>query len=289
MAQEFEKRYGRKDAEINFDIIAHSMGGLLLRYYLRYGSTPLPEDGSLPALSWAGAEHVDRAVLVAAPNAGSVEALIQLVKGRRFAFLLPRYDAGVLGTMPGLYELLPRTRHAAVVDRADPTGPPLDIFDPSEWARMGWGLASPGQDPVLRKLLPDVDSAPERRRIALDHLSKVLAHAKQFQAALDVPASPPEGLSLHLFAGDAERTPAVVEVEGPTGKLKIREYGAGDGTVLRSSALMDERVGGEWRRGVVSPIDWSGVTFVFSDHLDMTRDPAFTDNVRYRLLEAPRR
>ena len=51
---------------------------------------------------------------------------------------------------------------------------------------------------------------------------------------------------------------------------------------------MDERVGGEWRPGLVTPIDWSGVTFVVGDHLALTRNPSFTDKILYRLLEAPR-
>ena len=37
-----------------------------------------------------------------------------------------------------------------------------------------------------------------------------------------------------------------------------------------------------------SPIRFSGVMFLFSDHLGMTKDPAFSDNVLYILLEQPR-
>ncbi len=58
--------------------------------------------------------------------------------------------------------------------------------------------------------------------------------------------------------------------------------------MLRSSALMDERVGGEWRPWLVSPIAWTQVHFIFRDHLGLTQDPAFTDNVLYILLEDPR-
>ncbi len=43
------------------------MGGLVLRYYLRYGAQPLPEDGSIPRLTWAGAANVANAILVATP------------------------------------------------------------------------------------------------------------------------------------------------------------------------------------------------------------------------------
>jgi hypothetical protein len=280
---ELRRRYGRIDRPVKFNVIAHSMGGLLLRYYLRYGSEPLRSDGALPPITWAGAADVEKAVLVATPNAGSVQAFRQLVDGASFSFILPTYPPAVLGTMPSIYELLPRTRHQAIVE---PSGDPIDVFDPGVWERHGWGLLSPSQDAVLRQLLPDAPTASDRRRIAVDHLRKVLARARQFQAALDVPASPPAGLSLYLFAGDAEKTPAVVEASEDG--VRVRAYGPGDETVLRTSAVMDERVGREWRPGLVTPVDWSGVTFVVGDHLAVTRNPSFTDNVLYRLLEAPR-
>lgn len=288
VAAELAKRYGIQNADVRFDIVAHSMGGLLTRYFLRYGDADLPEDGSLPALTWAGARYVDRAVLVGTPNAGSVNALVNLVEGTQLAFILPRYPPAIVGTMPSLYQLLPRTRHGAVIEDGGSPGPPVDLYDPAVWERQGWGLAAVDQDPVLRWLLPEVEDQAARRRIALDHLRKALARAKQFHAALDVPASPPRGLRLHLFAGDATPTPAVLAVDRATGKLAVRTEGPGDGTVLRSSAIMDERTGRPWTRGVTSPVAWDDVTFVFSDHLGMTRDPAFTDNILYRLLESPR-
>jgi hypothetical protein len=36
------------------------------------------------------------------------------------------------------------------------------------------------------------------------------------------------------------------------------------------------------------PIPWTGVFFLFSDHLGLTRDPVFVDNVVYLLLEDAR-
>jgi hypothetical protein len=231
---------------------------------------------------------VDRAVLIASPNAGSAQALLQLVEGTKLAAVLPRYPPAVLGTMPAVYQLLPRTRHGAVVEGRSAGGRRLDIFDPELWARHGWGLLAPDQEPILQWLLPDVPAPVDRRRIATDHLAKSLARARQFHAALDRPAPTPPGLSLHLFAGDAEPTAAVLGVEPATGRIEVVEQGPGDGTVLRTSAVMDERVGREWSPGLTSPIGWTGVTFLFADHLALTRDPAFTDNVLYRLLEAPR-
>jgi hypothetical protein len=59
--------------------------------------------------------------------------------------------------------------------------------------------------------------------------------------------------------------------------------------VLRSSALLDERVGQPWEPRLRSPIPWTQVHFLFTDHLGLTRDPAFTDNVLFLLLEDARR
>ena len=51
---------------------------------------------------------------------------------------------------------------------------------------------------------------------------------------------------------------------------------------------MDERLGQTWTPTLRSPIDWTHVTFLFANHLGITRDPVFTDNLLYLLLEAPR-
>lgn len=281
---ELLRRYGIQRDDLKFDVIAHSMGGLLLRYFLEYGDAELPADGSTPVPTWAGASFVSRAVFVATPNAGSVEALANLVDGVSFSWLLPRYAPPLIGTFPSLYQLLPRARHHAVVDEH---GAALDPLDLETWQRFGWGLASRDADPELAVLLPDVHEPAERRAIALDQLAKSLTRARQFQAALDVPTAPPPGLTLHLFAGDAEPTPAVLSADAD-GKLSIVRSAPGDGTVLRTSAIMDERETGSWQPRVVSPIAWTDLTFVFADHLALTRDPAFTDNVLYRLLESPR-
>ncbi|MGB8224020.1 MAG: hypothetical protein WCF10_15640 [Polyangiales bacterium] len=44
------------------DIVAHSMGTQLVRWYLQYGTAPVPSDGSLPELTWAGVRYLERVV-----------------------------------------------------------------------------------------------------------------------------------------------------------------------------------------------------------------------------------
>lgn len=164
----------------------------------------------------------------------------------------------------------------------------MDLFDPEVWVRLGWGLADPEQDYVLGWLLPDVPEAEKRRKIALDHLTKSLERGREFQEALDIPARPPEGLRLYLIAGDAILTGSGVKVDTGSGKFEVSDYNPGDGTVTRSSALMDERVGNYWTPNLVSPVKWSNVMFLFTDHLGLTKSPAFSDNVLFILLEEPR-
>jgi hypothetical protein len=227
-------------------------------------------------------------VLVGTPNAGSAKALRQMVEGKQTSRLTPDYASAILGTMPAGYQLLPRGRHGVLVDAEDPSVTIDSLFAPEFWQRMEWGLADPEQDAVLQQLLPDVEDARERRRIALDHQRKSLERAEQFTEALDVPATPPPSTEIALIAGDAEPTLSRLAVDRTTGELDEVGEAPGDGTVLRSSALMDERVNGTWQPMLDSPIQWAQVTFLFADHIDMTRDPAFTDNLLYYLLEAPR-
>ncbi len=285
--QETLRRYGVDPVDLKFDVVAHSMGGLLLRYYLRYGAAELPAEGPLPEVTWAGAAHVERAVLVAPPNAGSLEALTQLVEGRDYGPFLARYPPALLGTFPSAYQMLPRARHQPLTWSGGGAAT-ADLFDPELWERLEWGLASPSQEKVLAWLLPEVADAAERREIARDHLRKSLARARRFVEALDRPAPAPQGLQLFLLAGDSVPTARAVEVDPTSGRLRVVVEAPGDGSVLRSSALMDERESGDWTPRLDSPVVWDEVMFLFRGHLGLTKDPVFTDNLLYWLLEDPR-
>jgi len=87
-----------------------------------------------------------------------------------------------------------------------------------------------------------------------------------------------------LVAGDSEKTNKTVQFNS-IGELNVIETGPGDGTVLRSSALGDERLMDSQSSRLISPIQWSQVLFLFSNHLDLTKHPVFTDNLLYFLLE----
>ena len=227
--------------DIRFDIAAHSMAGLIIRYYLRYGPVDLPEDGSLPTLTWEGTNYIDKVVLIGTPNAGSVESLNTLVNGAKFLPFFPKYEPAILNTMPGLFQLLPRNRHLAIVEEGN-REKAVNIFDVNVWDKYRWGILNPDQKEILRTFLPEVENDAERFRIAREHLEKSLKRANDFNRALDAPVVPPDSLRLKLIAGDAVPTDAVMEVDSDSGELRVIEKQPGDGIVLRSSALLDERI-----------------------------------------------
>ena len=286
--REYARRFGVENADVRFDIVAHSMGGLVTRYFLRYGARDLPADGGLPELTWEGARSVDRVILVGTPNAGSAEALLELVNGWQVAPLLPFYPAALVGTFPATYQLLPRTRHRAALWDGDPERPLPDLLDPALWERLGWGLAAAGADNVLASLLPEVREPGQRRSRARALQRRALERAAAFQRALDRPAEPPTSLELFLVAGDAAATPSTVAVDSASGAVRPITHGPGDGTVLRSSALLDERVGQAFAPTLRSPIQFASVLFLPESHLGLTSSPVFRDNVLFWLLEEPR-
>ncbi len=274
----------RTSEPVKFDVLAHSMGGLVLRYFLRYGGQRLPYDGSLPALDWSGAAFVRAAVLAGPPNAGSVRVLDRLVSGLSGNPVHPAYDATITGSMPSLYQLIPRTRHRPFVTDG---GPEPDCLDPAFWRHMRWGLADPSRERPLATLLPGVASATERRDIAHDHLEKCLKNARAFHRALDAPTERPRPVPLHLVVGDAHST-AMVGTGSPGERIRVVRKGPGDGVVLRSSALLDERSDDDWEPRLRSLHDWDRVTFIRSGHLRLPEDPVFVDNALFFLLEEPR-
>ena len=92
---------------------------------------------------------------------------------------------------------------------------------------------------------------------------------------------------LYLVAGDAEATLNQLSASSEDGRIEEFERGPGDGTVLRSSVLLDERVGNKWEPRLRTPLDFHSVLFLPDDHLGVTRNEIFRDNVLYWLLEDP--
>ena len=284
LQKEYEKLYGAKDYDVKFDFVVHSMGGLLSRYYLSYGDQKLPEDGSMPDFNWEGGKYVEKEVIIATPNAGYLDAFYELLNGYSPIEGVDPYPPAVTGTWVTYYEMLPLLETRSVVFEDNIDGPSVDFFDPKLWVKYKWGLADPDQDENLQILLPDIKTAVERRKIAVDHLSKCLKTAKQFTDALKIYKAPPEHLKFYLYFGDAVETRRTAVVNRKTGEAKFTGFDSGDGIVCASSALLDTRAGQKWHPEFKSPITWSDITALMAAHVGLTECPGFANNIAYCLL-----
>ena len=239
-------------------------------------------------MTWAGAEQVDRLIMVGTPNFGAMDALRNLVNGFSPSFLLPHFHATLLATMPSLYQLLPRSRHGLFLNEAGDVID-LDLFDPEVWEQNRWGLMADGGDEFLDWLAPGLD-AEERLAKAKTYQAWCLSRAAQFHAALDARTEKPCRSRLYLFASGTEDTVAGCVLRERDGRLAadfdaLAAQRPGDGTVPRFSALADERAGTMSKLWLDSPVQWTNVTFLADDHIGLTTNPYFSDNTLFLLLE----
>ena len=282
MQEQYRLMYGIKDYDVQFDLIGHSMGGLVARYYLRFGAADLPSDGKKLKITWAGSKYVDRLFILGTPNAGYLDTILEMQKGTD----TPPFPPALLGTWPTYYQMMPVPSRRSVV-YADDQSKVVDMFDVKVWEKMKWGLADPAQDGNLKILLPNVKDAAERRRIALDHLDKCLKRAKIFIEVMEIKAQPPKDVRLYLVLGNAVKTTRRATANAQTGELKVIEYAPGDGKVTESSALFDNRAGKTWMPYFTSPIDWRGMLQLRAAHMGITTDPTFKDNILFLLNAVP--
>ncbi|MEM9060273.1 MAG: hypothetical protein AAGD13_07390 [Pseudomonadota bacterium] len=283
------ERYGNAvpAEKMRFDFVAHSMGTLVLRYWLMYGDQDLPEDGSLPEITWAGSKRAACAIFVAPPNLGSIGAVTSLTQGRKLGPLQPEYPPALLGTHVSTYQLMPRDRHHRV-RLGGPDGEIVKgLFNAETWAERRWGLMDPLQEPNLTMLMPDVKNPARRKDVAFAYLDRVLKRAEQFHRAMDRRVRAP-ATDLFLVVGTGLDTPAGVVVDPENGDLEPVIQEEGDSVVLRASALSDERQGGNDGRGLVRPIKYRTVLLLPGEHVELTSNPVFADNMLYWLNDQPR-
>jgi len=196
--------------ELRFNIVAHSMGGLIARYAAMYGNKDLPRENEEIHLTWAGAAHINKIVMIGVPNEGSADAFATLIEGysiteglRRRVPLLNKLTAEDSISSPALFQLLP---HGSAVRFLDENLKPvqIDLYDPEVWKHYGW---SPISNPDFRRRYSAKGGGEGARLQSLDaYFVAVLKRAQRFHQALDASSLVNPPVSLMAIGGDCEET-----------------------------------------------------------------------------------
>ena len=197
-----KRRLGKPD--LKFNIIAHSMGGLIARYAAMYGNAEL---SATAKPTWAGGRHFSKIFLLGTPNEGSIESLSSLLNGFSYVggglnlpFIqdITRFD---VFTIPSAYQLLPPPGAFVAYDESfNPIQ--IDIFDAANWEKYDWAI---WKDPAFMKKFDTTE-----QRNARPFLTAALNRARSFHAALAASGVAKPPVSFYLVGADCKETPAAV-------------------------------------------------------------------------------
>ncbi len=289
------------DPEQRVDIIAHSNGGLIARYFARYGGEDLLNGNEFP-VTQTGAAKIRRLILLGTPNFGSLESLKGFIEGTKVG--LRRIPPEVLLTMPSAYQLFPHALNAWLIS-SDGESLDRDIFDVEIWRRFEWAIFDPEVRKRITSRATNAATAADQLATLERYFERSLERARRFTWALSV-AETGGSVKPILLGGNCSLTPARLLVEEVGGDSVLRiwpediahpkpgiDYGMrmlepGDGTVTKASLLARESLDpGQKRNPWVSfPYDYA--FFLCERHDRLTGNPSFQDNLLHALLSVDR-
>ncbi len=270
--------------DLKFDIVAHSMGGIISRYAVMYGDADLPTQDRKPQPTWAGAKDFEKVILMGTPNEGSAMSLSTLLQGFTLGGI--RIDLPFVQdtskftafTIPSGYELLPAPGTLSAFDE-NLAPMAIDIYDPKVWSKYGWNA-------IDDKHFDSEFTAAERKAAPV-YFAAMLSRAKRLHEALAARSRGTDGVSFFVVGADcksaldsivlyqdrvSKKWKTLLSAKGFTrsdgqkvtkGELKKIMYGPGDGIVTRRSLEGSTQAA---KVGQPSVFDKSPDKFICEDH-----------------------
>jgi pimeloyl-ACP methyl ester carboxylesterase len=287
------------DPRLTVDVLAHSNGGLLARYYARYGTADLPQSGAF-APTGAGAKSIRRLLLVGTPNLGTLQPVLSLLQGEQVG--LRKIPREVIATWASGAQMMP---HPALPWLLDASGRPLDydLFDIGTWRSLGWSVFNPE---IAERTVSRHGGGAEGQRhhgLLCEFLAKHLERGRRFMESLSVPAPGVEPRT-SVFGGDCELTLARMVAERVESRLLAREriadiaapvpgvdyealmFEPGDTVVTRSSLLGRGTLNIAAPRDEIESLHVAHAVFLCEHHQQLTGNPSFQENLLHALLSA---
>jgi pimeloyl-ACP methyl ester carboxylesterase len=114
-------------------LLAHSMGGLIASYFLRYGTQNL---GSKE--NWYGSKFVSKIVFAGVPFQGSPRIFSDLHQGVRTLLNTSLLGSEALFSFPSTYELLPISDNPFIYNSDETES--FSIYKIDHWVEYGWSI-----------------------------------------------------------------------------------------------------------------------------------------------------
>lgn len=215
LIEQIRRDYGMPDLKV--DIVAHSMGALLTRYYVRYGTKDvLDDDTYIP--NYIGGSKTRKVILIGAPNLGSISGLQNFLGGVKIGTM--KIPVETMATMPSAYQLLPHPDRDWMIT---PDGKKFDrdLYEIGTWIIYGWSIFHPSVKTRITERFSDKAEAKRYFQTLTKFFKKYLRRARNFHRSLSVPMKRPP-IRYVVFGGDCELTPARCLVETVNGQTVIR-------------------------------------------------------------------
>jgi pimeloyl-ACP methyl ester carboxylesterase len=293
LIEQIRRDYG--DPALRVDIIAHSMGGLIARYYERYGAVDVL-DGNSFQVTGLGQSRIRRMVLLGTPNQGTVTALHKFLNGYRVG--ISGLPIEGVATTPSTFQLFP---HPLVDWVVNINGQRLnfDVFDVDLWRRYEWSIFDPR---IQRRMNRHRDIWPQQD-VFERWFEKRLERGRRFFWSLMVPAEPLTLIRPLLLGGDCVPTPRRLVFERINGESLARlrpeqilrpapgldyeslMFEGGDGSVTHSSLVSRQDLTREVPRHEQVGLESQREIFVCAQHDALTSDDELLDAMIEYLLE----
>ena len=196
--------------DLKFNIVAHSMGGLIARYASMYGDADLPAGDGPIQPTWAGAAHISKIVMIGVPNEGSADAFASLLEGysiteglRRRVPLLNKLTAEDIATTPSVFQLLPHREAVRFLDE-NLKAINIDLYDANVWKQYGWSVIYSSPE-FRRRHVQSVGTNGNGNELDA-YLAASLRRARRFHQALDSVGNTSSPVVLLAIGGDCEET-----------------------------------------------------------------------------------
>lgn len=161
-------------------VVGHSLGGVVARYYARYGGRdvmrdrdcPLESGGPAAAINAPGASAIGAMVTLGAPHQGTALAFRGLMQDVNIWGVLSVGLRDAVFSMPMAWELLPFAEaDGGVPLLVGSNGTErVPLFDPKGWIARGWVPGDP-RDPEQRQFLETMLARSKRLHQALQEAS----------------------------------------------------------------------------------------------------------------------